>query len=104
MRKYLLLFCAFLLFGFTTNAANAEITVKDYMSYEFLDTQGYSDDMLLLVEINKAKTFGEELPQQWPSNPLARWYKKFMAYLDPLADYGDFGRHEIRMESTWRDY
>ena len=85
-------------------AANAEISIKDYMSYEFLDTQGYSGDMLRLVEINKAKTFGEQIPSIWSSNRLVRGWQKAWAYLDPATDYGDFGEHEIKIKSTWRDY
>ena len=79
---------------------------KDFvcMIYEFLSTQGYSPEMLRLVEVNKAKTFGEELPSSWPRNPILRGYKKFMAYIDPAADYGDFGSHQIYMESTIWDY
>lgn len=105
MKKFIFLSILACIFCFSIgNISKGEIPVKDYMSYEFLDTQGYSDDMLLLVEINKAKTFGEELPEQWPTNPIKRAYKKIMSYLDPATDYGDFGRHEIKMESTWRDY
>lgn len=87
------------------NFSNAEITVKDYMSYEFLDTQGYSTDMLRLVEINKAKTFGEPLPEQFPQkNFFARAYKKTMAYIDPAEDQGDFGFHDIRIQHSIWDY
>ncbi len=105
MKKSLFICCAILaVFTLCCDFTKAEITVKDYMSYEFLDTQGYSPDMLRLVEINKAKTFGEELPSHWPTNPIARAYKKFMAYLDPAEDYGDFGMHDIYMQSTPWDY
>lgn len=104
MRRYLFIFCAMFIVGLSAQEANAEIRVKDYMSYEFMDTQGYSGEMLRLVEVNKAKTFGEELPSHWPSNPIARGYRKVMAYLDPADDYGDFGTHEIHVRSTLWDY
>ncbi len=105
MNKKLIICCFVLaLFIGLADLAKAEIKVRDYMSYEFLDTQGYSADMLRLVEVNKAKTFGEELPSPWPTNPIARAYKKFWAYLDPATDYGDFGTHEIYSHSTPWDY
>lgn len=102
MKKIMLLFAVIML-GIT-GTARAEITVKDYMSYEFLDTQGYSGDMLRLVEINKAKTFGERIPSHWASNKIQRGWQKMWAYLDPAADYGDFGEHDIKMHSTVWDY
>ena len=106
MKKFLLLFLILFVSVFTFgNFAKAEISVKDYMSYEFLDTQGYSTDMLRLIEINKAKTFGEPLPAQFPQkNPLARAYKKTMAYIDPAEDQGDFGFHNIRIQHSIWDY
>ena len=105
MKKFLFICFALLALNATVCPnANAEITVKDYMSYEFLNTQGYSPDMLRLVEINKAKTFGETLPNYWPSNPIKRAIRKFTAYIDPAEDYGDFGMHKIYMRSTTRDY
>ena len=91
------------LVGFNS-AANAEMPIKDYMSFEFLDTQGYSGDMLRLVEINKAKTFGEKIPSRWSSNKIVRGWEKFWAYLDPAEDYGDFGEHDIKVRSTPWDY
>ena len=105
MKRFLII-CGILLASnlIFCNFSKAEITVKDYMSYEFLTTQGYSDDMLRLVEINKAKTFGEEIPSQWPTNIVKRAYRKFMAYIDPADDYGDFGMHQIRVRSTLWDY
>ena len=78
--------------------------VKDYMSYEWMRTQGYSTDMLKLVEINKAKTFGEKIPQHWSQNKFRRGWQKFWAYIDPATDYGDFGEHDIKMQSTIWDY
>ena len=102
MKKTILLF-AIIMMGIA-GMANAEITVKDYMSYEFLDTQGYSGDMLKLVEINKAKTFGERIPSHWSSNKIQRGWQKFWAYMDPAQDYGDFGEHDIKMHTTMWDY
>ena len=104
MRNFFILLGIFFALIFCTNFASAEITVKDYMSYEFLDTQGYSGAMLHLVEVNKAKTFGEELPSPWPSNPIARFYRKFTTYYDPAEDYGDFGVHEIYIRPSVWDY
>ena len=104
MKKLFIIFAALFTFLFNINIASAEITIRDYMSYEFLNTQGYSPDMLRLVEINKAKTFGETLPNYWPSNPIKRAIRKFTAYIDPAEDYGDFGMHKIYMRSTTRDY
>lgn len=101
--KKIMLLLAIIMMG-AAGMANAEISVKDYMSYEFLDTQGYSGDMLKLVEINKAKTFGERIPSHWSSNKIQRGWQKFWAYFDPAEDYGDFGEHDIKMRSTVWDY
>ncbi len=105
MRKFIIAFCCVLLAGFAfCTSTRAEITVKDYMSYEFLDTQGYSPDMLRLVEINKAKTFGEELPDTLPSNKLRRAYRKVMAYIDPAEETGDLGMRKIHVRPTFHDF
>lgn len=104
MKKILLLFIFALFAASFCNLAKAEITVKEYMGYEFLDTQGYSKDMLRLVEINKAKTFGEKVPPIWPTNKVARGWMKMWAYLDPAQDYGDFGEHDIKIRTTMWDY
>ena len=104
MKKILFLFIMLVFCTSFGNTAKAEISVTDYMSYEFLDTQGYSGDMLRLVEINKAKTFGETIPSIWPTNKVARAWRKFWAYMDPAEDYGDFGEHEIKVRSTFWDY
>ena len=102
-KTFIALILAITFAGFNT-AANAEMAIKDYMSYDFLDTQGYSEDMLRLVEINKAKTFGEKVPSRWSSNKFVRGWQKFWAYLDPAEDYGDFGEHDIKVRSTPWDY
>ncbi len=104
MKKALLLFAIMIIGAGFAQGANAEISVKEYMSYEFLDTQGYSGDMLKLVEINKAKTFGEKMPSHWSSNKIQRGWQKFWAYIDPAEDYGDFGSHDIKMKNTVWDY
>ena len=104
MKKVLFLFIFVALATMLGSGAKAEITVKDYMSYDFLDTQGYSGDMLRLVEINKAKTFGERIPSVWPTNKVARGWAKMWAYLDPAQDYGDFGEHDIKIRTTMWDY
>ena len=101
---YILSFLVLIVTLCCTTFAKAEITVRDYMSYDFLDKQGYSQEMLRLVELNKAKTFGEEMPSQWPSNKFKRAYRKVMAYIDPADDSCDFGTHEINVRSTWWDY
>ena len=104
MKRIAILFI-FLFVAITfAGSAKAEISVKEYMSYEFLDTQGYSGEMLKLVEINKAKTFGETFPPTWSSNKIVRGWQKFWAYIDPADDYGDFGTHDIKIRSTMWDY
>ena len=104
MKKILLFLSAFILTCCFTGSAFAEIHINEYMSYEFLETQGYSQDMVRLVEINKAKTFGEPLPEQWSSNIIKRTWQKTWAYLDPSDDVGDFGFHDIKVRSTLWDY
>ena len=104
MKKAFFLFICMIFTLTFCGIAKAEISVKEYMSYDFLDTQGYSGDMLRLVEINKAKTFGEKIPSIWPTNKIARGWMQFWAYMDPAEDYGDFGEHDIKTRSTMWDY
>lgn len=104
MRKALFISIFMLLAFVFTNVAKAEMHVTDYMSYEFMETQGYSHDMLRLVEINKAKTFGEKIPPIWSRNIIVRGWQKFWAYVDPAQDYGDFGEHDIKVRTTMWDY
>jgi len=98
MRKFSLIVFG-ILFGILTicSVSKAEITVKDYMSIDFLDKQGYSPATLQIVEINKAKTFGETFPKPVYKNKCEEYYKKFMIYIDPAQDDGEFGLHEIKM-------
>ncbi len=105
MKKVLfIIFALVVIIAVTPVITKAEITVRDYMSVDFLGKQGYSDAMIDIVEINKAKTFGEPFPPQWPSNPLYRWYRKGLAYIDPADDCNDFGYHQIKVRSTMWDY
>lgn len=105
MKKLIIIFCCILLTGFVfCTFSRAEISVKEYMSYEFLETQGYSPDTLRLVEINKAKTFGEELPDSLPSNKFKRAYRKVMGYIDPAEDTGDFGMRQLHFRPTYHDF
>jgi len=105
MRKLFLLFAILTIFicGYS-NSASAVITVEDYMSHDFLDKQGYSTDLLKLLELKKAQTFGETIPSDMPTNKWKRGWRKFWAYIDPAEDYGDFGMHDIHCRSTLWDY
>ena len=104
MKKIFFVLCIIVAAYGVNTPCFAEISVKDYMSYEFMDTQGYSGDMLRLGEINKAKTFGEKIPYHWSTNKVVRGWQKFWAYIDPADDYGDFGEHDIKVRSTLWDY
>lgn len=101
MQKFSIIFLVLTIIVFTaTGFASAEITVRDYMSINFLDKQGYSDDTLKIVETNKAKTFGELPPQSVYKNKLHKGYKLMMNYIDPSEDDGQFGNHQIKMHAS----
>ena len=101
MHKISIMFLALTVICFSVaNFANAEITVKDYMSINFLDKQGYSNDTLKIVETNKAKTFGELPPEPAYKNKLHKAYVLMMNYLDPSRDDGQFGNHQIKMHAS----
>jgi len=101
MQKFSIMFLVSAIIVFTaTGFAQAEITVKDYMSINFLDKQGYSDDTLKIVETNKAKTFGELPPEPIYKNKFHKAYKLMMNYIDPAQDDGYFGNHQIKMHPS----
>lgn len=87
-----------------TSKASAVIEVEEYMGDKFLPYQGYSTEMIRLVEINRAKTFAQPQPSHWPKSPGKRFIKKFYAYFDPAEDVGDFGNHDIKMQNSVWDY
>lgn len=101
MRKLSIIFLVLTILIFTvTGFASAEITVKDYMSLNFLDKQGYSTDTLKIVETNKAKTFGELPSGPVYKNKFHKAYRLMMNYIDPAQDDGYFGNHQIKMHPS----
>ncbi|MDD3594744.1 MAG: hypothetical protein PHX18_08990 [Candidatus Gastranaerophilales bacterium] len=97
----LIIFLAFI----GIQSVKAETPLSDYMDPGFMSVQGYSPETIRIIELNKAKTFGEELPKpSESSSSLVRWWKKFIRYSDPATDIGDFGTHIIYPYNTINDY
>ena len=97
------LFAIIFMLLIATNAY-AVIEVEEYMGDNFLPYQGYSTEMIRLVKINRAKTFAHPQPNYLPKSPIKRAFKKFANYIDPAADIGDFGNHNIITRTGPWDY
>ena len=99
MKKYLVLLA---LLALVPMMANADVSVKDTTSPEFIRNQGYSDDVNRIIQI-KTKD---------PATPIAKEkdskLKKFGWYLleniDPSVDRpGKFADHNINMGPSIED-
>lgn len=88
--------------------ANAELTVEDVRSREYLKNHGHSDATADIVEMSNAAVNGEKavLPihHKYENKPaIYRWVDKFFIYVDPVLDDGKFLRHDISTEPAVDD-
>ena len=79
--------------------ANAELTVDDVTSREYLRNYGYSHSTIDILELKKGSINGEKvyLPRDVAeeSKPaLFRWFHKWAAYIDPALDEGKYLRED----------
>lgn len=75
--------------------ANAELTVDDLSSREYLLNHGYSETMVDIIDLQKSNINGEkaDIPiyHRYDNKPaIYKWIDKFFIYLDPALDDGKF--------------
>ncbi len=97
MKKYFLLLGVMLMIP---ACANAELSVKETMSPEFLHNQGYSDDVSRIIQI---KTKDPMTPISAESKTV--WWKKWgmgvLKTIDPALDTGtEFPSHNTNFNGS----
>lgn len=89
LKKYLLVA---VLATLTPVAANADLSVKDTTSYEFIRNQGYSDEVHRIIEV-KTKDPATPVAKENKSKKLG-WY--LLKTIDPTVNKpGQFVDHNI---------
>ena len=88
--------------------ANAELTVDDVSSREYLMNHGHSGATADIVELAKSSVNGSkaDLPvdHKYDNKPLIyKWVDKAFIYLDPALDKGKFMREDIKYTPTVDD-
>lgn len=100
MKKYLVLFGLLVL---VPACANADVSVKDTTSPEFIYNQGYSKEVSRIIEV-KTKDPATPIPVEEKN---AKWKSlgwEMLETLDPTVDRkGNFVDHDIKYQSTWDD-
>lgn len=79
--------------------ANAELTVDDVTSRDYLRNYGYSHSTIDILELKKGAVNGEDviLPRddEWSrKSAFRRWFHKWASYIDPALDEGKFLRED----------
>ena len=79
--------------------ANAELTVDDVTSREYLRNYGYSHSTIDILELKKGSINGEKvyLPSDAERDEkcgFRRWFHKWAAYFDPALEEGKFLRDD----------
>lgn len=82
--------------------ANAELTVSDIASHEYLINHGHSEPGAEAVA--RARAQANAVPYEaikeetvWDTNGFLNFWKRVYTYLDPAADQDTFMNHDIRV-------
>ena len=94
--------------AFAVIPANAELSVDDVSSRQYLINHGHSAATADIVELNKSSVNGNkaDLPiyHKYDNKPLIyRWFDKAMIYLDPAVESGRFLREDTKFDPTFED-
>lgn len=89
-------------------AVQAEFTVSDTTNEEYLKNHGYSEATIWAVDKSKARTNGEPLVEhvenEYYNQPVVKWFRKFVMYVDPtLDDHSFMTDHEIHTSPNYED-
>lgn len=83
-------------------AANAELSVKDTTSYEFIKNQGYSDEVHRIIEVKTKDPATPVAKETMPKTKKLGWY--FLKTVNPSVDKpGDFVDHNINYSPSVSD-
>ena len=90
------------------NPVFAELTVQDITSEKYLKNQGYSSTVVNAVQQSKSVANGEDYVQpvdkEYKKNPIIRFVKRVVSYLDPAMDDESFyNKHEIHTSPSYED-
>lgn len=83
--------------------ANAEVSVGQTTSAEYLKNSGYSQNTADLVDLQKHRATGTATVEAPQKTLPVRWFKKIHTYLDPSLDDGTFGKHDIKPSPSSTD-
>ena len=105
MKKVLLILS---LIGFAALPACAELTVSDTSADAYLKNHGYSQSTINVINKTKAQVNGEPLTEpvehEYYNQPLVKWFRKFVMYIDPaLDDHSFMNDHEIYSAPSYED-
>ena len=105
MKKVLLILS---LIGFAALPACAELTVSDTSADAYLKNHGDSQSTINVINKTKAQVNGEPLTEpvehEYYNQPLVKWFRKFVMYIDPaLDDHSFMNDHEIHSAPSYED-
>ena len=85
--------------------ANAQLTVDDSTSREYLINHGHSNVTADIVELSKGAVSGDKtiLPvdrKYENRSVIYKWVDKFFLYIDPAYDKGNFMREDIKFNPS----
>ena len=87
---------------------NAQLSVDDASSREYLINHGHSAATADIVELSKGAANGEKvvLPvdRKYDNKPIVyKWIDKFFIYMDPALDNGKFMREDTKFQPSVDD-
>lgn len=83
------------LMAFLPACAQAEITVKDTTSPEFIHNQGYSSEVSRIIKL-KTRDPATPIPQETRKTVIKKVGWTLLETLDPTVDRGQFANHETK--------
>jgi len=91
--------CIAVLMIFTMAAGFCEISNDMVMSKTFLKNQGFSDEMIRVINLQKYDAYTARDTGKLTGGQ--RMWQKIYAYIDPGYDNGNFGDKNIIFKNTW---
>ena len=96
------------LVAFAMYPANAELTIEDTVSPEYLLNHGHAPATVDIVNMHRTSANGEvsDLPidHRYDNKPLVYiWVDKFFRYVDPALDTGTFMREKTIFSPSVND-
>ena len=87
--------------------ALAELTVDDAVSRDYLKYHGHSTAVINTTQKNIAQIAGEPLEEpleyEYYGNPVVKFIRRVVMYLDPSVDDHSFYEHDIKTTPRFDD-